>query len=81
MYIPQLTICQAEGAAFTVATPGNLHICVSSEQQISELEKAPENHFSLHAIAKDVGSSLSLNAERFNHCTTDVPAKIHNGRI
>ncbi|KAM0802496.1 cytochrome P450 [Usnea florida] len=45
---------KAHGAAFTVATPGNLHTCVSSDQQINELEKAPENHLSLHAIAKDM---------------------------
>ena len=43
------------GAAFTVETPDNPLVCVTSEQHIIELEQAPEDHFSLHAIAKDVG--------------------------
>ena len=54
-FFPQLIAFQADGAAFAIATPGNWHVCVSSEQSITELEQAPEDHFSLHAIAKEVG--------------------------
>ena len=64
-----LTILQAMGAAFTVETPDNPLVCVTSEQHINELEQAPEDHFSLHAIAKDVGLlSLQWPGNLMVHC-------------
>ena len=54
-------------------TLGSWQVYVSSEQHIKELEQAPEDHLSLHAIAKDVGLSL-LEASYSNQYALDVPA-------
>ena len=44
---------------FTLPTPENYYVHVSSEKHIKELSEAPEDRLSLHALAKDV-SSISL---------------------
>ena len=47
---------------FTLPTPENYYVHVSSEKHIKELSEAPEDRLSLHALAKDVSSvSLLLN--------------------
>ena len=46
---------------------------MSSEKHVNELEQAPEDHLSLHAIAKDVGLSL-LEASYSYQYVIDVPA-------
>ena len=46
------------GSSFAVSTLENYHVLVSSEELVKELSEAPEDHLSLHAIAKDVSNCI-----------------------
>jgi hypothetical protein len=47
-------IRQAKGGPFSVSTPSNRHLCVSSPDLIKEYTDAPAYVLSLHAAAKEV---------------------------
>ena len=49
-----LTIYEAQGHCFRLATPSNNHLMVTSEKHIQELANAPFQQLSLHAVAKEV---------------------------
>jgi hypothetical protein len=59
----QLTSNQAKGKPFDILTPGRRHRMVSSPLHLEEIDRAPLDVLSLHAVAKDV--SCSIDALRF----------------
>lgn len=54
----------AKGQPFIMSTPSRKNIMVSSQQHINELDKAPRNVLSLHAVAKEV-SFIASDAASF----------------
>jgi hypothetical protein len=58
-----LTSNQAKGKPFEILTPGRRHRMVSSPLHLEEIDRAPLDVLSLHAVAKDV--SCSIDALRF----------------
>jgi len=51
---------KSQGNPFIIQTPERKTIMVSSKQHIRELDKAPRNKLSLHAVAKEVGLQESM---------------------
>jgi hypothetical protein len=53
-----LIVLQAKGASFSISTPSNHHLFVSSQELIKEYTDAPADTLSLHAAAKEVSSTF-----------------------
>jgi hypothetical protein len=80
----RLTSDQAKGKPFEVLTPGRRHQMVSSPLHLEEINRAPLDVLSLHAVAKDV--SCSNDASRFQklyltRARTVSPAQVHHAWI
>lgn len=54
----RLTGIQAKGKPFEILTPGRRHQMVSSPLHLKEINRAPLDVLSLHAVAKDVSCSI-----------------------
>jgi hypothetical protein len=48
----------ADRKAFTVSTPDNYHVVISSPKQVAEMLAAPQEQLSFHAVITDVSCSV-----------------------
>lgn len=76
-------IRQVKGKPFVIQTPGKQHGMVTSQSHIKELNGAPLDALSLHAVAKDVSKTDSryLNSFASNKRVLVLAVKTYNAWI
>ena len=55
-----LTAFKSNGKPFVIQTPGKQNFMVTSPAHIAELNAAPLNRLSLHAVAKEVRANVIM---------------------